>query len=266
MKGEFTFPLPADTRKILEKDERCENFILRFRRYLGVEKEGNTRNEKIIGDILKKLVKEELKDLSLPVLKRYAEAVNALKGEKVKMTLEVVEPLIVGAGSSGVLEGAELILYPLYGFPYIPASSLKGIMRTFCEELGDMKEEDIEEIFGGEGKRGKLVVMDGIPEDVKLGVDILTCHYSPYYTKNEPPGDWHKIMPVYFPVVSEGRFVSYLIFQEDCPLKEKLLEVAKNGMELLGIGAKTRSGYGRMKVTYEELTKSGGTNNEEGNL
>lgn len=55
-------------------------------------------------------------------------------------TMWTESPLIIGLGAKGTLETA-ITLHPLYGFPYIPGSALKGIARAaaffaLAEKLG----------------------------------------------------------------------------------------------------------------------------------
>jgi CRISPR type III-B/RAMP module RAMP protein Cmr6 len=57
-----------------------------------------------------------------------------------KMRLWTASPLIIGLGQNSTLETG-ITLHPLYGFPYIPASTLKGLARAvffyaLAEQLG----------------------------------------------------------------------------------------------------------------------------------
>ncbi len=73
-----------------------------------------------------------------PVLKRWKHGVEAAGAEVFTMWTE--SPLIIGLGAKGTLETA-ITLHPLYGFPYLPGSALKGIARAaaffaLAEKLG----------------------------------------------------------------------------------------------------------------------------------
>lgn len=50
--------------------------------------------------------------------------------------LQLITPLHIGAGSQGIYDVDNGVVKTLDGAPYIPGSSLKGILRTFLERLG----------------------------------------------------------------------------------------------------------------------------------
>lgn len=73
-----------------------------------------------------------------PFLNRWKLSVEAAGAEVFTMWTE--SPLIIGLGAKGTLETA-ITLHPLYGFPYLPGSALKGIARAaaffaLAEKLG----------------------------------------------------------------------------------------------------------------------------------
>jgi len=149
-------------------------------------------------------------------------------------------PLICGLGAAHVLETA-LTLHHIWGVPYIPGSSLKGVCRqvAFWElvegksipenELENFQKKfygelaiDNEEIlvyqllFGAQDFKGLLLFLDAYPEcnnEKIFKLDIMNPHYSKYYgdsTGETPPGDWENPTPIFFLTVKEGvkfRFV-----------------------------------------------------------
>lgn len=147
--------------------------------------------------------------------------------------------LIVGLGNASVYETG-MTLHHIYGVPYIPASTVKGILRSWviqncflpkvaqeeekrgekAEELA-MKNNLFAFIFGsddkakdGNAKQGKVGFFDVFPNHPPvIEADIMNVHYKPYYGNREPPGDYHNPVPVLFLTVgsksSEGQDQNY---------------------------------------------------------
>jgi len=136
-----------------------------------------------------------------------------------------------------------IILSRPYGVPYIPASSVKGVVRFYFYMLGEMmgyslknsgsnngeqdsntsegKKNDfqmlIDFIFGKGGEnnatRGNVIFWDAVPwrkqDDYRLlDVDIINNHFRPYYRddKGLPPFDVYSPKPVYFITVRKGTY------------------------------------------------------------
>ncbi|MCX7757929.1 MAG: type III-B CRISPR module RAMP protein Cmr6 [candidate division WOR-3 bacterium] len=144
-------------------------------------------------------------------------------------------PLICGLGLTSVLE-ISITLHHIWGVPYIPGSSLKGVCRQVAfwkllEEKGineknkirelqdkfygnlDFNDEDILEsqlLFGAGDFKGLLLFLDVYPEIKDTNpfrLDIMNPHYSSYYSDDSgktPPGDWENPVPIYFITVKEG--------------------------------------------------------------
>lgn len=133
---------------------------------------------------------------------------------------ELVTPLIVGLGGAHPAETA-LVLDHTLGIPYIPASSVKGVVR-FAYSLGLLEDEDgnfsdryviqeninegildeanpdtqISQMFGGDRReadteeickrRGGIVFLDAYPAEIpKIRADVMTPHYPDYYSDRE---------------------------------------------------------------------------------
>jgi len=183
-------------------------------------------------------------------------------------TLTTKSRLIVGLGGGSALE-VSIKLHFIYGFPYIPSSAIKGVLRAYkilkkvnfdFEEYSDLEkriengDKENEEIgafvrvFGNQQYKGDLIILDAIPKDFpKLEEDVMNPHYPEYYNEQKPPTDNQNPVPIKFlTVVKETIFNFYLknsevyteVFNTD--LKEDLI----NAFNYLGIGAKTGVGYG----------------------
>jgi len=179
--------------------------------------------------------------------------------------------LIIGLGGTSVIETG-MTLHPLYGFPYLPGSGLKGLARAYAEIALETKPsgEDLREIFGSEDKdsryainnrQGKVFFMDGIPTAFpQLDLDIMNPHYSYYYqgkkdTKGNPipPADYLNPVPVTFLAVASGQPFSFAVYSRDKALAEKAKQLLVGGLTDLGAGGKTNVGYGYFKI--DETTK-----------
>ncbi|WP_167890783.1 type III-B CRISPR module RAMP protein Cmr6 [Thermococcus sp. 18S1] len=117
---------------------------------------------------------------------------------------------------------------------------------------------ELRKIFGTKAKEGSVVFLDALPDPNNLENilewDIMNPHYSPYYQRNEVPGDWHNPTPIKFLVVKpDVRFLFRLRKAKTCTgncdglltkAEALLMEALKNH----GVGAKTALGYGRFDV------------------
>ena len=135
------------------------------------------------------------------------------------------------------------------GQPYIPGSSVKGMLRSCFEKKGLIKEltgtEKVEQIIDDIFEKGKDIFFDAVikhgDKDGRfLAFDYITPHKAP--TKNPVPIRMLKLLP---DVVLEFRF--QLEDTEGMTTLEKL-NCFKTLLSIFGIGAKTRSGYGALEV------------------
>jgi len=183
-------------------------------------------------------------------------------------TLTTKSRLIVGFGGGSALE-VSIKLHFIYGFPYIPSSAIKGVLRAYKIlkkvnfdlkeyskyekkiESGDKGSEEVGafvRVFGNQQYKGDLIILDAIPEKFpKLEKDIMNPHYPKYYNDKEPPTDDQNPVPIKFLTVAKGEkfnfyFKNSQVYKEafETDLKQDLIEA----FNYLGIGAKTGIGYG----------------------
>ena len=123
------YPLPRDTSSALLAEGHCENFGLLLERYLAF---GSNRGQV-------QLVRE-LADRSalMPDFTNQKELIDAYLARWQNMAAEIgaitfsARPqwrVIVGLGTNDILEGG-IVLHPVFGFPILPATSLKGVARA----------------------------------------------------------------------------------------------------------------------------------------
>lgn len=177
--------------------------------------------------------------------------------------------LIVGIGGASVYETG-ISLHYIYGFPYIPASSIKGTLRSYIimnhyypEFEGQEKaaknaedkaldDDDFVKIFGSQKNQGKVMFFDGFPtEKPIIEPDIMNPHYQDWYNGTKPPTDTQSPNPIFFLTVKNTKF-QFLFGSKE--IARDNLKIGDNNLEWWltealthhGIGAKTSVGYGRM--------------------
>ncbi|MEM2096862.1 MAG: type III-B CRISPR module RAMP protein Cmr6 [Methanothrix sp.] len=200
---------------------------------------------------IKTVLNEDVGDTDL--LKEMQERVKSLisnSGGKF-MLFRTSAPFVTGLGRSHPVENGFAWHHTL-GVPYLPGSSVKGLVRSWASIWKKVNNEEIKRIFGDEpessGGVGSVVFLDALPrQPVKLKAEIMTPHYAPYYQGREPPADWHSPVPIPFLAVAEGQEFLFGVIprkngSEEC---EKVMVWLKEALEFAGAGAKTAVGYGR---------------------
>jgi len=197
-----------------------------------------------------------------------------------RLTIEArsTAPFATGLGLEHPLENGFAFLNP-YGLPYLPGSSIKGVLRRAAEELlpctevveagGEGWTEDaITALLGLESEdrqnqhtRGALTFWDALPKPAgnSLAMDVLTPHYGDYYRGVSTPHDSGQPVPNVFLVVPAGAAFSFHLTCDTARLPEELradwqaLMRAgfQHAFDWLGFGAKTAVGYGAMEEDPE---------------
>lgn len=174
---------------------------------------------------------------------------------------------VTGLGRSHPVENGFAWHHTL-GTPYLPGSSVKGLVRHWATQWEGISPETDRRIFGNrppsdnddgqaesrDPQVGSVIFMDAVPErPVSLVVDVMTPHYGPWY-QDEPgakPADWHDPTPIPFLVVDSGVTFHFALQHRRPGDDQASDDVAaafswlKQGLQWLGAGAKTAVGYGR---------------------
>lgn len=162
--------------------------------------------------------------------------------------------MVTGMGEASVYE-TNMTLHPIYGLPYIPASSIKGFLRHYLNEVEEGKEY-IEQIFGkndedsstGKPVRGQYIFFDAFPtKSPRIELDVMTPHYPKYYGEGQPPADWQSPTPIHFLTVGQGTPFRFLIGLPNNDLESQLESWLRGALKTRGLGAKTAVGYGYWK-------------------
>ena len=178
---------------------------------------------------------------------------------------ELENSMALGLGDAAPYENG-IRLHHLYGLPYIPASSLKGIVRSYLVQEHFGREQDSEaqafhqdqglcDIFGCpkdisfgdkkpkeklpsfyknspdydfEEKMGDVFFFDAFPTRIpRLKVDVMNPHYGPYYSSGETPADYHSPVPIFFLTVKETGFNFFFGLKQDKTITQGKLKGQK---------------------------------------
>ena len=179
---------------------------------------------------------------------------DAMRFRSVKLKLE--NRMFIGLTGGGMMETGCAIGHS-HGVPYIPGSSVKGIVNTWGRERIDSTEDESSicaELFGApadgdmpEGLSAAITFHDAwwVPGSAEspLMPEIVTTHHPDYYGKDgsEPATDFDSPVPnAQIAVRGSFRFTV-----EGPPVWLELMErMLKMALTDLGAGAKTRAGYG----------------------
>lgn len=196
-----------------------------------------------------------LKELMLKLNKRN-ERIAGQFARQESFVFEPYDKLIMGMGGNSPYSNIQLFrMHFLYGIPYIPASGIKGALRS-CWLLEEEPDESFYLLFGSEeedtreSKRGELVFFDTYPSEFSLGLDVQVPHYFNYYKgTGSPPLDNENTQILYFTCLYDSSF-SISIACRDEALWDREKARIENVMEIMltqyGLGAKTALGYGIM--------------------
>jgi CRISPR-associated protein Cmr6 len=175
------------------------------------------------------------------------------------VALELQARLFIGLTGGGMLETGCAISHS-YGVPYIPGSSIKGVVSAFARAsaFGSAHPEVCDELFGAEptdenpaGLAGLIAFHDAwwVPGSAPtpLVQEVVTTHHLDYYGSEgmTPATDLDSPIPN-AQIGVRGSFLFVLEGLIDGPLAWLHLtgEMLVAAMSNVGVGAKTRSGYG----------------------
>jgi len=175
--------------------------------------------------------------------------------------------MIIGLGAESVLE-TSISLHRTYGVPYIPGSALKGLAANFARQrLGEHWQKGspaYQVVFGDTDNAGYIVFFDallvpGSNNEKVLHSDVITVHHQGYYQDaSKAPTDKDNPIPVSF-LSATGTYLIALAAPDLSQGQKRDLWIARTfaiieeAVETLGVGAKTSSGYGRMKFLPEPI-------------
>lgn len=259
------YVLPPGTVNQLTEDaiEQCQNLGLLLDRYVPAAVLGdNEKKNPWLNNITKS--NHVQSELARAAYLRWERLTRTLATVHFKATTDW--RMVVGLGGETVLE-TDLTLHHLYGIPYIPASALKGLTRSYAtgevdgyksEKIGReyKDQENILRIFGSQEQAGTVIFFDAFPlnGEVKFALDIMNPHYPNYYRdRSTPPTNDQKPSPITFLTVAATTFAFALaprrssskLDRDDVNLVSTWLQAA---LANYGVGGKTSAGYGYFNV------------------
>lgn len=179
---------------------------------------------------------------------RLADLAQALGGKA--PIFKTTSRFATGLGREHPIENG-FVWHPVLGVPYLPGSSVKGLVRAWATTWAEPKPDlaACQRIFGAQNTVGTVLFLDALPvAPTQLKADVMTPHYGDYYQGKSPPADWLSPTPIPFLTVAPGQFFQFAlapatpVAQADC---ETALQWLTAALEWLGAGAKTAVGYGR---------------------
>lgn len=171
-------------------------------------------------------------------------------------------PFVTGLGREHPVENG-FAWHATLGTPYLPGSSVKGLVCAWASEWADAEEAEINRIFGIGGDRGgvgSVIFLDMLPVvPVELTADVMTPHYTKYYQSGDAPGDYLSPTPIPFLAVAAGATFHAGVLprghgQKDIGDAHTARKWLTDALLNLGAGAKTAAGYGRMNPDQKGLT------------
>lgn len=175
--------------------------------------------------------------------------------------LKIETRLFIGLNGSNMLETG-CAIHHSYGVPYIPGSSLKGVVNRYVREtpFGQAHPAACDELFGAaadpqgphrDGLAGIFSFHDAwwVPGSAPtpLVAEVVTTHHPDYYGQNgaTPATDYDSPIPN-GQIAVRGSF----LFTLEGPAAWLVLglDMLEQALLARGIGAKTRAGYGVMAV------------------
>ena len=234
-------------RNVLKGLQGGENACLIMARYLRETKGENDKSDEAItarADLFVQMQKAAGEAYQV-YEKAFERRQEALAKAGAPRTFETVSPMVVGLGSSNVLETG-LTLNTLYGAPMIPGSSIKGVVAHYCSKIlgatdpaylgPNLDDRNTPRQEAGKiyealfGKVDRIYNADGTvspvpPEEMSGGYlrfydawiepgsfkdafvnDVMTPHHGEYYGgKADLPTDFDDPNPVTFMTI-QGRF------------------------------------------------------------
>lgn len=166
---------------------------------------------------------------------------------------------VTGLGRSHPVENG-FAWHPTLATPYLPGSSIKGMVRAWAKQLADPAPDQavLTRLLGEPGQSGGVCFLDAVPmAAVKLEADVLTPHTAAW-SASSPPGDWRSPVPVPFLVAKEGLALLFTVVP--CrPWADGDLELLQtwliDALTWAGAGAKTAVGYGRFRLDQQKTNE-----------
>jgi CRISPR/Cas system CMR subunit Cmr6 (Cas7 group RAMP superfamily) len=201
------------------------------------------------------LQRPETKRLALEVLRRRSAWLAFFEAEGLawRLRLTARTDAVVWLASRGPLE-LGLALHHVYGFPVVPATSLKGLARRAAGT-------DATDRYGSPDGAAPVAMLEGLPmEGWQVQRDVMTPHFSEWYQGKRPPDDTEDPRPIPFLSLAPGSAFEAVLVARSAASVRLLDAVAgdlRRGLDERGLGAKTAAGYGVFALEVLPADESG---------
>jgi CRISPR-associated protein Cmr6 len=158
-----------------------------------------------------------------------------------RLVLTAKSDVVVWLVSAGPLE-LGLAVHHVYGFPFLPGTSLKGLARAHSEQP--------DAIYGTPDVAAAVTILDGFPlQGWEVQRDVMTPHFRSWYgeKRDAVPDDTDDPIPIPFLSIAAGsRFEVVLLARGPASTGEtdRVIDDLRRGLDEVGLGAKTAAGYG----------------------
>ncbi|HBB34727.1 MAG TPA: CRISPR-associated protein Cmr6 [Cyanobacteria bacterium UBA8803] len=170
------------------------------------------------------------------------------------LTVEFPWRVRVG-GTRGFRDLLLPVFHPVYGVPYIPSSSIKGVVRAWAKQHQSVNE--INRLLGTlDGGVGCVQFLDAFPTGPCLSVDMANPQWHWDYNQVKYDPQPHALLSMEQPEIVIGlALTSRGTSQEDV---KKVKEWLEQALAASGIGSRVSSGYGRTVLTLstEAISRS----------
>lgn len=199
--------IPLDTRAIIDPKE-VDNFYIRFNKLSEFVNDEKPSAKNFIDNLPK-----FDKNLISEILKKQASIIKNYQN-KATIQLQTSWRMAVGLGNENVYE-TSMTLHHIYGIPYIPASSVKGVVRSWIitqyfgnDENGNL---DLEKAECRALKNSEFCKIFGTPDKTVFKKDnkVICEAISPLKDKNGKPTE----------------HIGEIIFFDAFPINEPKIEV-----------------------------------------
>ncbi len=195
----------------------------------------------------------DMKQLAKAVIRRRAAWVGPLVRDGLArcLVLRAATDVVLHLSSPGPLE-LGLAVHHVYGFPFLPATAIKGLAHALAA-AADTRLAEV--LYGRQDTAGRVAVLDGLPLEFEVRRDVMTPHFSAWYQGRSEarPDDTGNPTPIPFLSVSAGSTFEVVLLARLPEMAETDLATVEDhvrrGCEERGLGAKTSAGYGAFVVT-----------------
>jgi CRISPR-associated protein Cmr6 len=157
------------------------------------------------------------------------------------------------SGIQGFRERLLPALHTVYGVPYVPASSIKGIVKAWAEHHQPEGLETVQRLFGflnqaasedeQKASLGTVQILDAFPTTPCLSIDVATPQWNWKGNRVEYGPSPHYMMSLQNVTLKIGLVKTSLGSETDVKLARRWLEQA---LIQEGLGSRISAGYGRV--------------------